>query len=107
MGQYIFVWLSAMVLLRITGQGNDICETFLRNEEEFLQLLLPLFCITLTITSGSITGYGYYQLTLLVLYYMQLLLHYIFFPLIQLYVAFVILNGIGRQKRFEQAQKLC
>jgi stage III sporulation protein AE len=105
--QGIFVCLAAILLLGIYEQGYEMCKTFLENEEEFLKILLPAFCITLTVGTGAATGYSYYELTLFVLYIMQLFLQLVFFPLIHLYVVFVLLNSLERQKRFGQAQKLC
>ena len=106
-GQSLFVCLAAILLLGIYEQGFTICGDFLKNQQEFLKILLPAFCITLTIGSGALTGYSYYALTLSVLYVMQLFLQLVFFPLIRLYVVFSLLNCLGKQKRFEQAEKLC
>ena len=106
-GQYLLVCIAATILLGICEEGYQICSAFLEKEERFLQILLPAFCITLTLGSGAVTGYGYYQLTLLILYYMQLVLRCVFFPAIRIYAALVLLNNLGKKKRFEQMQNLC
>ncbi len=106
-GQYLLVCIAATILLGICEEGYQICSAFLAKEEQFLQILLPVFCMTLTLESGAVTGYGYYQLTLLILYYMQLVIKCVFFPAIRVYAALVLLNNLGKKKRFEQMQNLC
>lgn len=107
MAQSVFMLLAAVLLFGVYQEGNRVCSDFFQTEKEYLQVLLPAFCMTLTITTGTTTGYSYYQLTLLILYFLQLILQYFFLPLIRLYVSFAILNGIGKQKRFEKAGELC
>lgn len=105
--QGLFLCLASVLLLGIYEQGYEICGSFLEKQGDFLKILLPAFCITLTVGSGAATGYSYYELTLLVLSYMQYFLQLVFFPLIRLYVVFSLLNSFEKQGRFKQIQKLC
>ena len=68
--QSIFLFLAATLLLGLYQKGNDLCSGFLETEGEFMRIILPVFCITLTVINGSATGYSFYQMTLFVLFVM-------------------------------------
>lgn len=106
-GQYLFLLLAVILLMGVYENSYDICSGFIGTETEYLKLLLPAFCITLTVGSGMMTGYSYYAFTLFLLHIMQLLLQFVFLPCIRLYILFAVMNSVGRQKRFLKIQGLC
>jgi len=107
MSQTVFFLLTATLLLGTYQSGSELCESFVVTQKEYMTFLLPTFCMVLSFSTGMATGYSYYQLTLFLLLGLQMLLQYVFFPVLRLYMSFALLNGIGGQKRFEKAQNLC
>lgn len=104
---YLFVCIAALLLLTTYERGYEICSEYMKMQGNFMQVLIPVVCIVLTVENGVMTGTTYYELTMAVLYVMQLLLQIIFMPLIKLYITFTLLNHLGEQRRFVQLQKMC
>lgn len=73
---------------------------------DFMRALLPAFCLTMVISTGSVTAMGFYQLTLLVIYLIEAVLNYLVVPAIHIYLVLELLNHLTNEDMISKMTQL-
>lgn len=89
----ILVAILMRSLLLMSGLLSDTLKTML----DFMRALLPAFCLTIVISTGSATAMGFYQLTLFVIYLIETALKYIVLPAVHAYIVLELLNHLTNE----------
>ncbi len=93
--------MMIMVLLKMMQRGMDIAEESLLVITDFSKLLVPTFCLSVGLASGSVTAVAFYELALLVIYLIENLLLVAVIPMIYAYTLLSVMNGISADGRME------
>lgn len=101
----VYCVLAVMLLQSFLG-FRDIAEEALNKIVEFMQALIPPFCLTMVFSAGAGTSAGFYQLAFLVVYLVQWLFLKILMPMIQLYVILELVNHFFEDEKFQNLTEL-
>ena len=97
-GFYLYFLLLMGLLLRSYLLIHGILEDVLGQVIDFMEALLPAFCMTMVFCSQKVTAVGFYQLSLIVIYLIDRVLLYIVIPAIHVYVVLQMLNCMTEEK---------
>lgn len=64
---------------------------------DFMQVLSPVYFLTMSIAVGSVSAVSFYQLTLLVIYLVELLILHFLLPLIHVYLMLQVINFLSEE----------
>ncbi len=95
LGIYLIVM---MLLLRLFLIVEGTAENYLAKLTEFMQMLQPVFCMSLVFSNGSISAGAYYQLLLLLIYLADLVFVKILLPVVQIYMVLQLLNHLAEER---------
>ncbi|MBR1691800.1 MAG: stage III sporulation protein AE [Lachnospiraceae bacterium] len=98
---YFVLLLAALSLFQGFDTALTICQTVVSNSSDFMRIFLPVFCLSLGLTHGTMTAYGYYQFVFLVIYLLQVVLLRIFLPCTKCYLFLAFMNQLSQDRRFE------
>ena len=70
----------------------------LANVVNFMQVLMPVYFLAVSIASGSVTAGAFYEFTLLLITGLQMLMKYFLIPAVNLYVLFMLLNHLAKEE---------
>lgn len=101
----VYCVLAVMLLQSFLG-FRDIAEEALNKIVEFMQALIPPFCLTMVFSAGAGMSAGFYQLAFLVVYLVQWLFLKILMPMIQLYVILELVNHFFEDEKFQNLTEL-
>lgn len=96
----------AVLLLKSFVNFEGIVEDTLNRSVEFMETLVPTFCLTMVFSSGVAGVTGFYQLAFFVIYLVQWLFVQILLPMIQVYVLFELLNHFFEEEKFRNLSEL-
>lgn len=96
---YFLYLLLISILIRGYIEMAQIAQNTVEHIILFMKLFIPTYLIAVGAASGSATAYGYYQVTMLLLYGIEKLMEMIVLPLINGYVFFAFLNGVWGEDR--------
>lgn len=106
LAKYFVTMLAGIALIQGFGVAWNICRDTLLQVMDFMRIFLPVYCLSLGLTKGTMTACGYYQFVFLVLYFLQQILFLVFVPLTKCFFLLSFMNGLMEDKRFEGLQKL-
>lgn len=101
----VYMILLALLMksfLLISGILNEALGMTL----SFMRALMPAFCLTMVVSTGTITAMGFYQLTLLLLYLIEAVLLYGVVPAIHIYIVLELLNHLTREEMISRMTEL-
>lgn len=101
LARYFTILLTSLSLFRGFDTATGLCENTVQQISDFMRIFLPVFCLGLGFTHGTMTAYGYYQFVFMVIYMIQLLLLRVFLPLAKCYLFLVFMNHLSDERRFE------
>ncbi len=102
LGVYLIVMLLLLKLFLITA---GTAESYLSKLTEFMQLLMPAFCMSMVFSNGSISAGAYYELLLLLIYLVDLVFVKILLPAVQIYMVLQLVNHLT-EERFSRIASL-
>lgn len=73
---------------------------------EFMQVLIPAYCLTVALASGSTTAIVFYEFTILLIVVVQWLLKNLILPLIQVYVILCLVNSLSKEDVLSRISEL-
>ena len=85
--------------LMITTEGME-------NMCGFVGVLLPMYCISIAVVTGSVTAVGYYQGTVFLLGFFEVLARYCLIPLSQAYVMLAFASCMQKKPVFDKLLEL-
>ncbi len=88
-----------MGALKTTTEGME-------NLSGFVGILLPMYCISIAVVTGSVTAAGYYQGTAFLLGFFELLARYCLIPLAQAYIMLAFASCMQKRPVFKRLLEL-
>jgi len=88
-----------MVSLQITVDGME-------NLSSFVSVLLPMYCISIAVVTGSVTAAGYYQGTTFLLAFFEYLVRFCLLPLTQAYLLLAFASSMQKRPVFKRLLEL-
>ena len=88
-----------MVSFSITSEG-------VQNLSEFTGVLLPMYCVSIAVVTGSVTAAGYYQGTAFLLSFFEFLVRYCMIPLTQAYLLLAFASCMQKRPVFKRLLEL-
>lgn len=104
---FAMIYVQMMVLLLRSFQlAGGIVTDALNRIVEFMTMLVPVFCVSLSFSMANLTSAGFYQLAFLVIYLVQWLLLSLLIPLVQILVVLQFLNYLVQGEKFTRMCEL-
>ena len=85
---------------------DSLTKDTIKTVVEFMQTLIPVYCMSMVFSNGTITAAGFYELAFLVIYLVQWLILYVLVPLVQVMVIFEFMNDLLEGDKFERMTEL-
>lgn len=101
LAKYLILLVMTLFLLKSFDTAVSICESALGVTTNFMRILLPLLCLSLGFTNGSLTAYSYYILFFIVIFVIQNVLTVIFIPCAKCYIFVAFMNHLSEERRFQ------
>lgn len=98
-GYFIFMF-GSLLLLKSFVVSYEAAKGLLEEMEQLIGALMPVFCIALGMSNGTITAAAHYELQLLLLFFVQKILIAILLPLVQVYCILHVVNQLPEGNRF-------
>lgn len=102
---YMMYLLIGTLLIGAFAEMQVLTVNTLKSLFQFVTLLLPAYVVTIVFSAGSVSAFGFYELTLLSVHILQLLFIKMVLPLIQIYVVFLFFNQLTQEDLFSQASE--
>ncbi len=100
---FLGVYLILMMLiLRLFLLMTGIVEQFFTKIVEFMQMLQPVFCVSMVFSTGSISAGAYYQLLLLIIYCIDAVFAKVLLPVVQVQLVLQLVNHMMEEQRFSR-----
>lgn len=95
-----FVFYLALITLLMKSYliTSQILVSVLETIIEFMQALIPAFCMSLSFATAISSATVFYQLILVVIYLVERILIYIILPAVHIYVVLVMLNALTEEE---------
>jgi len=106
MGYLCVYFLMAVHMVSGFMVSLDITTTGMENLSNFTGILLPMYCISIAVVTGSVTAAGYYQGTAFLLGFFELLARYCLIPLAQAYLLFAFASCMQKRPIFRRMMEL-
>ena len=91
--------IMIILFIRLFGEIIGLCESTLRNIEQFMRIFFPAYFMLVGGTVGISSGLFYFQLAGLVIYFIEGILIHIMIPLLNIYMFLNFMNGIWEENR--------
>ena len=101
LAKYFILLLVSLILMHGFDAAQEICTSTVMNVSDFMKVILPVLSMSLGVSHGTLSAYGYYQFMFLVIYVLGQILLRLFLPLTRCYLLLVFMNAISDEKRFE------
>lgn len=95
LGIYLMIML---LLLRLFVGLTGTVEEFFRKLVDFMRLLQPAFCMSMVVSTGSISAGAYYQLLLLLIYLVDVVFAKVLLPVVQVYMVLELVNHLTDER---------
>lgn len=102
---FALIYMQMMVMLLKSFQiAGGIVTDALNRIVEFMTVLVPVFCMSLSLSMANLTSAGFYQLAFIVIYLVQWILLELLIPLVQVLVVLQFMNYMVKGEKFT---KMC
>lgn len=101
----IYMQMTVMLLKSFQIAGGIVTDA-LNRIVEFMTVLVPVFCMTLSLSMANLTSAGFYQLAFIVIYLVQWILLELLIPLVQVLVVLQFMNYMIKGERFTRMCEL-
>ena len=94
---YIIYLLVLVLLVNSFSIVLSVASQTVEKLLEFMQVLIPVYCMTVALASGSTTAVVFYEFTIFLIVVVQWLLKNLIMPLIQVYVILCLVNSLSKE----------
>lgn len=98
--------LLFLILLQIFSGAMEITREVLLGIQDFMNVLVPAFCLAVTMASGSTTALVFYEFFLGLIYFIQRLIQNGLMALIQVHVILVFVNHLTKEEYLSQMKEM-
>ena len=103
---YIVYMILLALLIKSFLVMSGILSGALQAVLNFMQALMPAFCMSMVFSGGTASAMGFYQLTLFLIYIIQGVLTYGLVPAIHVYIILELLNHLTREELISKMTEL-
>lgn len=104
---FLMVYVELMVLVMHSFQAmNQITIQALELITEFMKAVLPVYCMSMTFSNGSVSAIGTYELTFLIIYVVQWGIQRILVPAVNFFVLMELVSHMVDGERFTHMTEL-
>lgn len=104
---FLMVYVELMVLVMRSFQTmNQITIQALELITQFMKAVLPVYCMSMTFSNGSMSAIGTYELTFLIIYVVQWGIQRILVPAVNFFVLLELLSHMVDGERFTHMTEL-
>ena len=104
---FLSVYLTVMLLLmKLFLIMTDIMEGFFAKLVDFMQMLQPVFCISMVFSTGSVSAGAYYELLLLLIYIVDVTFTKALLPAVRIYMVLQLVNHMMEEQLCSRAAEL-
>lgn len=97
LGIYLILML---LLLKLFLVMTGTVEGYLAKLTDFMQVLQPVFCLSMVFSTGSMSAGVYYELLLLLIFLIETVFVKILLPIVQIYMVLQLVNYMMEDERF-------
>ena len=98
--------LLFLILLQIFSGAMEITKEVLLGIQDFMNVLVPAFCLAVTMAAGSTTALVFYEFFLGLIYFIQRLIQNGLMALIQVHVILVFVNHLTKEEYLSQMKEM-
>ena len=98
--------LLFLILLQIFSGAMEITKKVLLGIQDFMNVLVPAFCLAVTMAAGSTTALVFYEFFLGLIYFIQRLIQNGLMALIQVHVILVFVNHLTKEEYLSQMKEM-
>ncbi len=98
--------LLFLILLQIFSGAMEITREVLLGIQDFMNVLVPAFCLAVTMASGRTTALVFYEFFLGLIYFIQRLIQNGLMALIQVHVILVFVNHLTKEEYLSQMKEM-
>lgn len=98
--------LLFLILLQVFSGAMEIAGEVLLGIQDFMNVLVPAFCLAVTMASGSTTALVFYEFFLGLIYFIQRLIQNGLMALIQIHVILVFVNHLTKEEYLSQMKEM-
>ena len=104
---FVMVYCVLVILLMKSFLIMDnLAKETLKTTVEFMQTLVPVYCMSMIFSNGATTAAGFYEVTFLIISLVQWIILYVLVPLVQVMILFVFLNEVVEGEKFSKMTEL-
>lgn len=104
---FALIYMQMMVMLLKSFQiAGGIVTDALNRIIEFMTVLVPVFCMSLSLGLANLTSAGFYQLAFMVIYAVQWIMLELLVPLVQVLVVLQFMNYMVKGEKFTRMCEL-
>lgn len=104
---FVMIYLEMIALLMKSFLiMNDIVMGSLRQIVEFMSMLIPVFCMSLSIGMSDVTAAGFYEIAFLVIYIVQWVMLAFLLPMVQIIIVTEFMNYMIPGEKFTRMCEL-
>lgn len=97
LGIYLILML---LLLKLFLVMTGTVEGYLAKLTDFMQVLQPVFCLSMVFSTGSMSAGVYYEMLLLLIFLIETVFVKILLPIVQIYMVLQLVNYMMEEERF-------
>ena len=98
--------LLFLILQQVLSGAMENAGEVLLGIQDFMNVLVPAFCLAVTMASGSTTALVFYEFFLGLIYFIQRLIQNGLMALIQIYVILVFVNHLTKEEYLSQMKEM-
>lgn len=88
--------------IAVSGIATEAIHSIL----DFMKVLIPTYILAIAFSTGSVTSYAYYQLTLFLISFIDLILLKVIIPMINIYFIITITNNLSKRDMLSKLSNL-
>ena len=98
--------LLFLILLQVFTGAADLAASVIGSLRQFMDALIPAYCLAVTMASGTTTAVVFYQFLLGLIYVLEWLIQEGLLGLIQVHVILVFINHLSKEEYLSQLSEL-
>lgn len=98
--------LLFLILLQVFTGAADLAASVIGSLRQFMDALIPAYCLAVTMASGTTTAVVFYQFLLGLIYVLEWLIQEGLLGLIQVHVILVFINHLSKEEYLSQMSEL-
>lgn len=103
---YLYFLVVMTLLMKSYLLVHDLLDRVMGQAVDFMEALLPAFCMTMVFSSAQMTAAAFYQMSLIVIYLVERVLVYLIVPGIHIYVALQMMNYMTSERMISRFTRI-